>query len=99
MSFHTSSKLSPFMALYGYHPPSITSPFRGKSKVQAVEDHIEHQQEVLQLLKDNLAISQYRMKQQVDPHYGERDFEVRDWLFMRLQPYKYIPLKQQKNEK
>ena len=27
-----------------------------KSKVQAMEDHIEYQQEVLQLLKDNLDI-------------------------------------------
>jgi len=49
-------KMSPFMALYGYHPPSIMSLLKGKAKVQAVEDHIEHQQEVLQLLKENLAI-------------------------------------------
>jgi hypothetical protein len=68
-SFHTSSKMSPFMALYGYHPPFITSPLRGKPKVQVVEDHIEHQQEVLQLLKDNLVIAQNRMKQQVDQHH------------------------------
>jgi len=32
----------PFMALYGYHPPSITSPLKGHSKVQAVEDHLKH---------------------------------------------------------
>ena len=53
-SFHTAEKMIPFMALYGYHPPSITSSLRENLKVQAVEDHIEHQQEVLQLLKDNL---------------------------------------------
>ena len=52
----------PFMALYGYHPPSLTSSLRENSKVQAVEDHIEHQQEVLQLLKDNLNLAQNRMK-------------------------------------
>jgi hypothetical protein len=50
-------------------------------KVQAVEDHIEHQQEVLQLLKDNLAIAQNRMKQQADQHHSEREFEVGDWVF------------------
>ena len=55
--------MTPFMALYGYHPPSITSSLRENSKVQAVEDHIEHQQEVLQLLKDNLNLEQNRMKQ------------------------------------
>ena len=42
------------MALYGYHPPSITSYLRENSKVQVVEDHIEHQQKILQLLNDNL---------------------------------------------
>jgi hypothetical protein len=42
-SFHTAKKMTPFMALYGYHPPSITSSLKEKSKVQGVEDHIEHQ--------------------------------------------------------
>ena len=44
-SFHTAAKMTPFMALYGYHPSSITSFLRGNSRVQAMEDQIEHQQE------------------------------------------------------
>jgi hypothetical protein len=51
------------MALYGYHPPSITSPLKGTTKVQAVEDRIGNQKEVLKLLKDNLVMAQNRMKQ------------------------------------
>ena len=51
------------MALYGYHPPSITSSLKEKCKVQAVEDHIENQQQVLQILKDNLTMAQNHMKQ------------------------------------
>ena len=53
-SFHTAAKMTPFIALYGYHPRSITSSLRKNSKVQVVEYHIEHQQENLQPLKDNL---------------------------------------------
>ena len=49
-SFHMATKMIPFMTLYGYHPPSITLSLRDQSKVQAVQDHIEHQQQVLQLL-------------------------------------------------
>ena len=82
------------MALYGYRPPSITSSLRENLKVQAVEDHIEHQQEVLQLLKDNLNLAQNRMKQQADQHRSERSFDVGDWVFLRLQPYKQLSLKQ-----
>ena len=46
--------MTPFMALYGYHPPSITSYLRENYKAQVVKDHNDHEQEVLQLLKDNL---------------------------------------------
>ena len=77
--------MTPFMALYGYHPPSITSYLKEKSKVQVVEDHIEHQQ-VLQLLKDNLSMTQNHMKQHTDQHRSERSFEVGDCVFLRLQP-------------
>jgi hypothetical protein len=93
-SFHNATKMTPFMALYGYHPPSITYSLKDKSKVQEVEDHIEHQQEVIQLLKDNLTMAQNRMKQQANQHRSERSFEVGDWLFLRLQPYKQMSLKQ-----
>ena len=69
------------MALYGYHLPSITSSLRDQSKVQVVKEHIEHQQQVLQLLKDNLNLAHNRMKQQAYQHHSERSFEVGDWAF------------------
>jgi len=97
-SFHITTKMTPFMALYGYQPPSITSYLRENSKVQAVEHHIEHQQEVLQLLKDNLALAHNRMKQQADQHRSERSFDVGDWVFLQLQPYKQMSLKQAKKD-
>ena len=96
-SFHTSSKMSLFLVLYGYHPPSITYSLKGTTKVQTVEDHIGHQQEVLKLLRDNLVMAQNTMKQ-VDRHRSEREFEVGDWVFLSLQPYKKMSLKQQKKD-
>ena len=66
------------MALYGYYPSSITSYLRENYKVQAAEYHIEHQQQVLELLKDSLTLAQNRMKQQVDQHCKERNFVVGD---------------------
>eukprot|EP00253_Pinus_taeda_P025061 PITA_25061 len=85
-SFHTTTKMTPFMALYGYQLPSITSYLRENSKVQAVEHHIEHQQQVLQLLKDNLVLAQNKMKQQADQHRSERSFDVAS----RLQPVFHV---------
>jgi ribosomal protein L16 Arg81 hydroxylase len=59
-----------------------------------VEDHIEHQQQVLQILKENLTMVHNRMKQQAYKHRSERIFEVGDWVLLRLQPYKKMSLKQ-----
>ena len=41
-----------------------------------VEDHIKHQQQVLQLSKDNPTLVQNLMKQQEDQHHIERSYEV-----------------------
>jgi hypothetical protein len=39
------------------------------------------------------------MKQQADQHRSDRSFEVGDWVFLRLQPYKQMSLKQSKKDK
>ena len=49
---------------------------------------MKHQQQVLQLLKDNLNLAQNQMKQQANQHRSERSYNVGDWLFLRLQAYK-----------
>ena len=49
----------------------------------------------MQVLKDNLTMAQNRMKQQADQDRTKREFEVADWVFVRLQPYKQLSLKQQ----
>jgi len=68
--------MTPFMALYGYHPPSITSSLRENSKVQLVEYHIEHKNQVLQLLKNNLTLAENRRKQKANQHLSEISFDV-----------------------
>ena len=90
--------MTPFIALYQYHPPYITYSLRENSRVQGVGDHIEHQQKSLQLFKDNRNLAQNRMKQQANQHRSERSFDVGDWVILRLQPYKQISLKQAKKD-
>ena len=90
--------MTPFIALYGYHPPSITSFLRENFKVQAVEYYIEHQQQVLQLLKDNLTLAQNQMEQQTNQHRNEISFDVSNWIFLWLQPYKQMSLEQVKKD-
>ena len=43
-------------------------------------------------------LAQNRMKQQADQHRSERSFDVGDWVFLWLQPYKQMSLKQAKKD-
>ena len=92
-NFHISTKLTPFEALYGYPPPRLLDHIPGMSLVGAIDDHLKSWQQVLSLLKQNLLLSQERMKFQVDKHRSKRSFAVGDWVYLRLQPYKKRSLK------
>jgi len=86
------------MALYGYYPQLITSSLRENSKVQEVEDHIDHQQQTLQLLKDNLTLVLKQMKQHTYQNCSERSFDVGDWVFLCPQPHKQMSLNKARND-
>ena len=64
-----------------------------------MKDHIEHQQQVLQILKDNATLVHNRMKQQEDQNHNERIFDVGDWVFLWLHTYKQMSLKKAIYEK
>ena len=85
--------MAPFQALYGYAPPKWKDIITNQARVPSVKDHLEENQKVVQILKENLNTARKRMKQQADRHRTEREFEVRDWVFVRLQPYKQLSLK------
>ena len=92
-SYHSSTKMTPYEAVYGQPPPSLTSYLPGSSKVQAIDSTLAQREQLLQTLKDNLVQAQHRMKQQTDQHRSERVFNQGDMVFLCLQPYKQTSLK------
>jgi hypothetical protein len=98
-TYHTSTKMTPFQALYGYPPPSWKELATNQTKVASVKELLDEIQKVVQILKENLVIARNRMKQQIDQHRTEREFEVGEWVFVRLQPYKQLSLKQEGKNK
>ena len=54
--------MTPYEAVYGKQPPSLTSYLPGTSKVQAMETFLQNYQWTLVVLKDNLAMAQNHMK-------------------------------------
>ena len=87
-NYHTSTKLTPYEALYGFPPPKILDYIPGTTKVDALDKLLHSRSQMLALLKQNLCAAQSRMKLQADQHRSDRHFSVVDWVYLRLQPYR-----------
>ena len=87
-NFHTSTKTSPFEALYGYPPPILQHYIPHKHKLEAVDAHLKSKTIAFALLKQNLVAAHERTKSQADKHWTDREFQERDWLFLKLLPYR-----------
>eukprot|EP00253_Pinus_taeda_P005241 PITA_05241 len=70
--------MTPYEAVYGQLSPSPTSYLKGCSKVQAVDQILQHCVTMLAHIRVNLHQAQNRMKQQVDRHLLERQFQEGD---------------------
>jgi hypothetical protein len=89
-TYHSAIKMTPFEAVYGRAPPIIPTYNARSSSVDELDRTLQDRTKVLRILKDHLHAAQARMKQQADKHRSEREFEVGDWVFLRLQPYRQI---------
>ena len=87
-NYHILTKCTPFEALYGVPPPKILDYIPSTIKVEAVDRQLHSSQKLIAILKHNLVQAQNAMKLQVDQYRLYRVFEVGDWIYLRLQPYK-----------
>lgn len=79
--------MSPFKILHGYNPPQLTFELASQSKVVAVDQWLQERQVMAKVLKSNLEKVQQRMKFYVDGKRTEREPEVGDCVYIKLQPY------------
>ena len=81
-SYHSSLKMTPFKALFGYKPP-LLSMGGGQNLVATMDDYLVQRQQMVHALKE-LASAQNRMKQFVDKRRSERSFFVGDKVYLKL---------------
>ncbi|RVW97716.1 Transposon Ty3-G Gag-Pol polyprotein [Vitis vinifera] len=91
-SYHSSLKMSPFEALYGYAPPLQIPYFPKDSNVEAVDRVLNERESWLQLLKHHLSKAQQRMKIQADKNRFDREFDIGDMVLLKLQAYKQVSM-------
>jgi hypothetical protein len=62
-SYHMTTRITPFEAVYGQNPPLVLSYLPGVSKVQAIDQTLTVRETILHTLKENLVMAQNHMKQ------------------------------------
>ena len=86
-AYHSSTRMTPFQALYGRLPPTIPQYQVGNSPVNEVDQNLASRDALLQQLKDNLHAASNRMKQVADSKRRDIEFEEGDLVFLKLHPY------------
>lgn len=79
--------MSPFHALYGHEPRHWGIEAASTCKVPALKDWLEEHKTMQQVLKQHLHRARHIMKVQADKKRSDREFNVGDAVFVKLQPY------------
>lgn len=98
-NFQSAIGMTPFKALYGYDPPLPSFELVAQSKLNSVDQALKERQLLNRILQDNLSKAQNRMKLYADSRRSERTFEAREWVFLKLQPYRQSSVAVWKNLK
>jgi hypothetical protein len=85
--FHSSLQCSSFKALYGVDPSPRLVPTLKHNDHQDVSDMLKERQLYTELLNDQLAKAQNRMKLYAENKISERTFQVGEQVLLKLQTY------------
>jgi hypothetical protein len=94
-----STKMTPFEAMFGYVPPRLLTYRLGTTQIAAVDHQLQSRDIMLKLLRENLQASQNRMKKYSNLKRIDINFEIGDWIFLCLQPYRQASVAFRRNLK
>lgn len=61
------------------------------SQLEVVDRILQAREATLRTVKFHLLRAQNRMKSQADKGRTDRNYEVGDWVYVKLQPYRQLP--------
>ena len=86
-SYHSSINMSPIQALYGQPIPDVIRYRPGDSPMPSVDETISKLQRLRSIVKANLRKAQQRMVSLANVHRQDKQFQVGDMVFLKLQHY------------
>ena len=98
-TYHTSIRATPYEIVYGQLPLAYLPYLPGDSKIEPVDRSLLKCEEMLKLLKFHLQRAQDRMKQLADKHRSDRQFQIGDFVYVKLHPYRQVSVSHRVNAK
>ena len=91
--------MSPFQALYGQPIPDVIRYRPGDSPMPSVDETISELQRLRSIVKANLRKAQQRMVSLANVHRQDKQFQVGDMVFLKLQHYRQTSVQHRRSHK
>jgi len=80
--------MTPYEIVYGFPPPIHIPYFPRDSTVASVDEYLSTKEEVINRVRGYLQIAQNKMIINANKKRSDRSFEVKDYVYLKLQPYR-----------
>jgi hypothetical protein len=98
-NWHSALGRSPFEVLYGYPPRQFGIATGPDTPITDLASWLSDRALMTDVIRQHLNRAKQRMKRQADEHRSERQFQVGDLVFVKLQPYIQSSLAHHTNQK
>ena len=86
-SYHSSLGKTPFEVLYGHEPRHLGIDRIESCAVDDLKEWLSNRKVMIQLLQQHLCRAQQRQKSYADKNRTEHQFQLGDFVYLKLQPY------------
>ncbi|KAA0066459.1 Retrotransposable element Tf2 [Cucumis melo var. makuwa] len=81
------------------NPPSLLSYGDGTTTNLTLADQLKERDTILAALREQLLLAQQQMKQYADKKRRHVEFNVGDWVLLKIRPYRQLSLRKKRNQK
>ncbi|GJU38314.1 ty3-gypsy retrotransposon protein [Tanacetum coccineum] len=98
-SFHSSIKMTPFRAMYGREAATIHEYTPGSNHTASIDESLREHQRLTTILKIALEHTRQRMSKQANKKRLDKQFQVGDFVYLRLRNYRQNSVAARDNQK